>query len=140
MIEEIDHTADLAYKVVAENLEELFKDALVGFFKLIISNFDSIEKKIEEEIYLEDEEIDFLLHKFLEEVLYKLEVEGKVFKDCDIKIDKVNKTYKLLAKLYGDYLDRNKYDLLIIPKAITWNNFRVERENNKFKAYIVIDV
>ena len=67
---EIQHTADAAISVWAENLNELFKNSLKGMYQLIgiSSNFTPENDAIH--IVLQAEDLESLLVSFLSECLF----------------------------------------------------------------------
>lgn len=129
---EIQHTADLALSVWAENLKELFKNSLKGMYQLIgiSSNFEQGNNAIQ--IALQAEDSESLLVSFLSECLFfvlnkrlflvpeELEInDGKLI--CKMQVFSINKINKEI-------------------KAVTFHNLRVNHNNNGYEVIIVFDV
>jgi len=76
--EELEHTADAAFRVWAEDLEELFVDAARALFELI-ADLENVEPKERVEIEVEADDLVELFHDWLEELLFRHEVNEMLF-------------------------------------------------------------
>ncbi len=132
----IDHTADIAFEIRAYSLDELLRDAALAFYEAFTFT-DKIKGEKWVEIEVEEESIDYLLFSWLNEILYKFDVEHFGGRDVDVRVEESGK-FKAIGKIYGGKLDAEKIKLE--PKAITLHNFRVEKRDDGYYAYIVIDI
>uniref|UniRef100_A0A7C3YEY3 Archease n=1 Tax=Geoglobus ahangari TaxID=113653 RepID=A0A7C3YEY3_9EURY len=129
----VDHTADIAFEIYAKDLNELLRDAALAFYEAFVFT-EKIGDHIQREIEIEESSVDYLLYNWLNEILYLFDVEHFGGKKVDVKV----MSGRAKGKIYGDVLDPQKIKLE--PKAITLHNFRVEKRNGGYYAYIVIDI
>lgn len=132
----LEHTADVMFEARADNLEELFLECAKALNETIHGNLDIIQqtrKKIE----IRAENLEQLLYKFLEEFLFLLDSEDLIFNKIEaMGIDHEN--FTLEATLIGN--NAEKYHFTNDVKAITFNNLKIEKENETYKATVVLDV
>ncbi len=137
----LDHTADIAFEAFGSSLDELFENATRAFYDAFVM-VEKVTIETEKKIEISDVEIDFLLYKWLNEVLFLFDTEFFASKNIDISIEKEKKEYLLKANLIGGRISPEI--IKTEPKAITMHNFRVEKrkEGNRefWYAYVVIDI
>ncbi len=132
----IDHTADIAFEVNAENLEKLFEESAKAFYEAFC-DVNKIKNNIEKEIILTSDSVDTLLYNWLNELLFLFDVEYFAGKEIRVKI-RENEEFKLKSVLKGGNLSYENVKLE--PKAITLHKFRVERINDSWYAFVIIDI
>lgn len=124
----------------ADTLSQLFADAAFGMFRVISG--DSLtfipataqEKKIY--IELSDTDYDNLLFKWLNELLYKFEVNN--FFLTNLEIQGLEK-FSLYALCKG--ADYNVLSITPVEiKAVTFHNLEIKKINGGFCVNIVFDV
>lgn len=137
----LDHTADVAFEAFGSSLDELFENAARAFYDAF-AVIEKVNAESDRRIELSDFEIDFLLYKWLNELLYLFDTEFFAAKDIRVTIKKEKKEYLLSGSLTGGKISPEI--VKTEPKAITMHNFRVEkrREGKKeyWYAYVVIDI
>ncbi len=134
-----EHTADFEYEVYADNLEELFLLAAKTLFKAL-TDIEKVDKKIEHTIELEADNVDLLLHSFLDELLFLWHTENILFSDFSIKIDEKQNQLQLIAKCFGEYYDSSKHSLHLDVKAVTWHNFEIKKKIEGGKEVYYVDI
>lgn len=129
----IDHTADIGIIAYGESLEELFTNAAYGMLTLI-TDLEKIEPKIEEEISLTSFDLETLLVKFLNELLYIFEVKKIVFKE--FLINSISE-HNLRAQCKGDIVE----DSVIFReiKAATYHLLKI-KHNKCYKIQVFFDL
>lgn len=129
----VEHTADIAFEVEAESVEELFVDAANAFYEAFCSR-DLVKEEEEKSLELEEDDIEHLLYSWLNEILFLFDAEHFAAKEIDVSVR--NNTVK--AKLIGGKITPEAVKLE--PKAITMHKFRVERKGGKYYAFVIIDI
>ena len=77
-----------------------------------------------------------LLHAFLDEVLYQMQVTRMAFVRARVRITRGAK-WSCRAQLQGgDMAGHTKTDV----KAVTWNNFSLAQKDKEWKATVLLDV
>ncbi|RLI78560.1 archease [Archaeoglobales archaeon] len=132
----IDHTADIAFEVFGKNLNELFENATLAFYDAFVHTEKLGDETVEVEVEAED--VDYLLFKWLGELLYLFDTEFFGGKTCEVEVltEPPNKTAK--GRIVGGRLTPEM--IKVEPKAITLHNFKVEKKNGGWYAFVVIDI
>ena len=130
--------ADVAFEAKNKDLNKLFEDCALATFDTM-ADLKKVKPKIKKEIKLQSNNIENLLFKFLEELIFLKDAKYMVFSKFNIKI-KENKVLKLKATAYGDKINIKKHNLKVDVKAVTMHKFKVEKINNIWKAFIILDI
>ena len=129
----VEHTADIAFEVEAESVEELFVDAANAFYEAFC-NRGLVKEEEEKSLELEEDDIEHLLYSWLNEILFLFDAEHFAAKEIDVSV----KNNTLKAKLIGGKITPEAVKLE--PKAITMHKFRVERKDGKYYAFVIVDI
>jgi len=132
----IDHTADIAFEVEAESLEKLIEDATVAFYSAF-TYLDRIDESEVMEVVIEEESPDTLLFSWLNELLYIFDTHHFAGREVEVRTAK-NDVFRAQGIIRGGKLSPEKVRLE--PKAITLHNFRVEKTEKGWRAFVVVDI
>ena len=130
--EEVEHTADRAFRVRGRELTELLENAAQAMVALD-GEPPASECFIRRVIEVEGTDRETLLVNWLNEILY-LEQTHHEFYDHFLLSD-VTENH-LRAQLYGRQLDRSVTSV----KAVTFHNLEVKESSEGLEATIVVDV
>ena len=137
----VDHTADVQVKSWGRNLEEAFSQTAYSLMATITPDLNKINPNIEKVLKVEAEDKEALLFDFLSEFLYIFDVEELVFSEIEVKsVKKVNEQFELQAILKGEKFDKNKHELGIEVKAITYSFMEIEENKDDVQINIVFDI
>ena len=131
-------TADAAFEVEGSTLEELFRDAAVATFEVMVDT-KSVRTEITRDIELRNETVDGLLFDWLSELVYLKDADSLLFNKFDISIRK-NNTYELRATVSGDNIDQEKQSLRSDVKAVTYHMFEVKKTGRNWIARVILDI
>lgn len=132
--------ADAAFEAEGRTLPELFTSAALATTNVMVRNLEAVEPKTERNVALEAEDAEYLLYKFLQEIIYYKDAEMLLFGKYDVSIRSVDGQYELKAKFYGEKLDMEKHNLIVDVKAVTWHKFEVKQTKRGWKAVVVLDI
>ncbi|MFH1451849.1 MAG: archease [archaeon] len=136
VVEYLEHTADIKFKVIGNSYGEIFSEAVYALNETIRGEIRVSERE-EKKINANGYDMVSLLHNFLEEFLYLLEAEEfLVARIKEIKIDLEN--FKLESVVVGDKAKNYKFTNNV--KAVTYSEMYVSKENDKFVCQVVLDV
>ncbi len=128
----LDHTADIKLEVISSTKEGLFNeitkalaDYLTGGKKIIQST--------SREVQISGRDIQELIYKFIDEIIYLIDAERFVASSASVKI--VNGLIK--GTLKGDSIDAYKIQGV---KAATYAEMDIQQTKKGWKASVVIDV
>ena len=130
--EEIEHTADWAYRVKGNDLAELFIQAAKGLYNLVGMELTA-ETKITQFIQLQGIDREALLVAWLNELLYLHESKGLGFDRLEIQdLDGIS----LRAKVTGATTQQWLKDI----KAVTYHNLAIHETESGLEVTLVLDV
>lgn len=133
------HTADARFRAYGKTLEEAFSNSALAAFSLIVKT-SSVDKKILKEISIDAPDLEGLLYRFLEKILYFLDVDFFLLSDVKrIKIFEKNNKFFLSAELIGDKFNEG-YEQLGSVKAVTYNQMFVKKIKGKYITQVVLDL
>ncbi|MCZ7359034.1 MAG: archease [Candidatus Methanoperedens sp.] len=85
---------DAAFEAEARTLEELFREAAVATFEVMVDTM-GVEAKITREVELKNEAVDGLLFDWLSELVYLKDAEAVLFSKFNVNIKKNDAIPKL---------------------------------------------
>ncbi|HOK57325.1 MAG TPA: archease [bacterium] len=133
-IEIINHTADTGIIVKGKTIEEIFINSLKGLYEIM--GVKSNGKESIMEINLKSEELENLLVKFLNEMIYYMETKKMSGEIKEIKIDFKNNEYNLFAKLKMQKVEKIEKEV----KATTYHNLKIKKLDNQYTTTIIFDL
>ncbi|XRO75954.1 archease [Methanocaldococcus sp. 28A] len=138
MFDYFETTADLGVIAKGKTLEEAFKEGAKGLYNIMV-DIDKIDKKEKIEFELTGEDLEELLYNFLNELLFYTDVEGLVFNDFDIKIEK-NDKYRLKCTAYGEKINKEKHNIKEEVKAVTYHKMEIKQEDDGWNIRFIVDL
>ncbi|WP_048148922.1 archease [Palaeococcus ferrophilus] len=138
--EHYEHTADIGIRGYGETLEEAFEAVALALFDIMV-DVRKVEPRECREVEVEGEDLMALLYSFLEELLVLHDMEGLVFGDVRVNIEKTEEGYGLRARACGEVLDYEKHGPKEEVKAITYHEMRIEKiPDGRWMAQLVPDI
>ena len=131
-------TADAAFEVEGRTLEELFMDAAIATFEVMV-DMKTVEPWITREIELKNEAVDNLFFDWLSELVYLKDADALLFSKFDVSIKK-NDFYELKATASGEIINQEKHILRSDVKAVTYHMFEVKETGENWIARVVLDI
>jgi SHS2 domain-containing protein len=133
---EIEHTADLGIEVEADTLADLFRCAGLALFSLMV-NLENVQPCEEKFISIQAENWEELFHDWLSRLLREFLQDGFIAVAVEMKeIDSMH----LEARLTGEKLDYDRHEFETEIKAVTYHQFAVMQENDRWRARVIFDV
>lgn len=128
---ELSHVADTELAVWADNLSNLFRMAAMGMASIVGMELEDSKPDLREiELCAIDNES--LLVRFLDELLFWIEVEGSGFLDLDIEV--------LDLRLFGSIKIAPVTSIRKEIKAVTWHNIQIQQGDQGYNVRIVFDI
>ena len=136
---QIDHTADIAFKVSGESLEELFTAAAEAWRNSVVEEtqyYKRESKAIEIKSSLQEQ----LLVGFLNELNYYLFTRKWLFNLVQkMKIKNENDAWVLTGEIEGMTLSA-EIEIKREIKAITFHQMNIEKIGNQYSTLLVFDI
>jgi SHS2 domain-containing protein len=136
----LEHTADAYVEAYGTSLEEAFENAALATLD-VMTEPEKVEPRIEDAIEVEARDEYALLYSWLEELLIKFELAGKLY--SRFKISKIGKTsvgLKLKAKAWGEPYDPEKHPSKVGIKSITYHQMEILKKPKSVIVRLILDV
>src|SRR4051794_2574695 len=78
-VEAFDHTADVGLRIVADDLDDLFRTAAQGVFDYIVANRDEVRDVEHEPVSLAADDPGSLLVVWLNELIFRCETQHRLY-------------------------------------------------------------
>ncbi len=137
--EYLSHTADIKIRVWGDTLEEAFEEAAKAFTDTTVER-DKVDPKEKDVIKVEGLDLEELLYNFIEELIVRLDSEGKVYSEFKVEISEEDGKYVLSAEAYGEPLDISKHGSKIHVKAMTYHEMSIRKEDGRWVIEYVLDI
>jgi len=118
-------TSDVTFHAWAEGLDQLFVAAADATLNVMVRVLDSVRAVETRTASLEADALDLLLRRFLDELIYRKDVEELLLRATRVAVDAAHP--RLDAVLAGERIDPERHELLADVKAVTFHDLRVER-------------
>ncbi len=132
---ELEHTADWALQIWAQDVPALLEAAARGMYALSGARLKD-GPRLRRSLDLSAPDAEALLVAFLEELLFLGEMEGAAFERFDLCVTEDGEELRLHASLEGAPLAEQKKEI----KAVTWHNLNVRRTARGLETTLVFDV
>jgi SHS2 domain-containing protein len=133
-------TADVAFEAWGETREELFAACAAALLRTMVEEPDAVERRQEQLLRLEHEELDLLLFSFLQELVFLKDARRLLLHADGMRLGEGRGFFTLEATLYGEVIAPRRHSFIVDVKAITLHRFRVFFEGGTWKAVVVLDV
>jgi SHS2 domain-containing protein len=132
-----DHTADIGVHVYGADLPELFRNAVMAMYEAL-GELKKSEGQKQKSIEVQAESLEDLLHDWLAELLFEIEVNHILYDGLEFhQIE----NGKLLATIRGGVIDFVRSQMREEIKAVTYHQLRVEQlPAGTWCATVIFDV
>lgn len=136
----LEHTADAYIAAYGESLEEAFENAALATLD-VMTELEKVEPKVEDVLEVEAPDEYALLYSWLEEILVKFELTGKLY--SRFKISSIEKTpvgLKLKAKAWGEPYDPERHPSKVGIKAVTYHRMEIVKKPKAVTVKFILDI
>lgn len=135
----IDHTADVAVDLTGPTLGELFRSAAQALTDTITEH-SRVQPSVTQSVTLESGALDDLLVDWLNELLYRFEVQNVLVSDATVAVEDRAGRWYLAATIAGELFDAGKHPSRVQVKSATYHGLAVRREGDTWTARMVFDI
>jgi len=133
-------TADVAFEVWGETLEELFISGAAALLRTMAASPEHVERQQELGIRLEQDELDLLLFTFLQELIFYKDARRLLLHADRVQIAEREGGFILEAVVSGEQIDVGRHRMLVDVKAVTLHRFELQFRDGFWQAVVVLDV
>ncbi len=134
--EVFDHTADIGIVAYGSDISELFANAALGLFSLMVDVSD-LKEDIEHVVELSADDTESLLVEWLNELIYIFDVERLAFKR--FKIEEFTGS-SMKARCFGEKVYPQRHKITREIKAATYHMLQISKQDGLYKARIIFDI
>ena len=136
----LGHTADEYIEAYGINLEEAFESAALALFE-VMTDTNTIDPMESETIKVTAEDEVGLLYAWLESLILKFEVEGKLYSNFHVhRIEEVEEGFSLKAVVWGETYTPDKHPSRTGVKAVTYHRMEIQKDVNKATVKFILDI
>jgi SHS2 domain-containing protein len=144
-------TADVAFEAYGKTIEELFENCGLALMETMVdtktmSNVPPWADQMSKP-KLKSKNLEDLLYNFLSELVFLKDRDGLLFSKIKVKLSTFHggdsmpdKRLTLEAELWGERIDPRRHHLRADVKAVTKHLFKIEKEKDRYKATVVLDI
>jgi SHS2 domain-containing protein len=138
--EYLDHTADIKFLAYGKTLEEVFENAALAMFNVIIDT-GKVSGETARDVFLKSPDLESLLVDWLSELLYLFEVDEIVFREFQVKeVREEGSEYSITARASGEEFHSESLPFETEIKAVTYNQLEIKKTDDGWKAQVVVDI
>jgi len=130
-------TADTAFVAYGKDLNELFANAALAMFEVMVDT-KQIKPKINKKVKVDGNDLQSLMFNWLNGLLVFVDSENLAFSRFDIKVDEKN--LKLEAVCKGEKIDKKKHEIRTNVKACTYHLMEIKKMKNIWQAQVILDI
>jgi SHS2 domain-containing protein len=132
-------TSDLSFRAQGPTLEAAFAGAAQALLAATVEQPAAVEPRERRRIELEEPDLELLLARFLNELVYLRDAEDLLLRPERIAIERDGGA-RLRAQMVGERIDRSRHVLVSDVKAATVHGLRVEQTPDGWRADATLDV
>lgn len=137
--EYLEHTADIKFLAYGNTLEEVFENAALAMFNVIIDT-GKVSGETAREVSLTSPDLESLLVDWLSELLYLFEVDEIVFWKFRVEEIREEGEGSIKAVAFGEQYYPESHPFETEIKAVTYNQLELEKTVDGWKAQVVVDI
>ena len=131
----IDISGDVGIRAEGASLEECFISSAIGLYSLI-TDLTHVAPTEGVEIHLMEDNLEILLVRFLNELIFQFDTYGFIGKSLSVSINEC----EIFAKIKGEKFNPEKHTSKLIIKAATYHNLVLKKEDSLWIAEFVFDI
>lgn len=139
-------TADAAFEAYGKTIEELFENCGLALEESMVET-KTVTPVRNWRLEIRNSDLENLLFDFLSELIFLKDRDSLLFSKIKMKISRdsshgrgLNKYFSLEATLEGEEIDLSAHHLRADVKAVTKHLFKIEKEKDRYKATVVLDI
>lgn len=132
--------SDAGFEAWGPTLDECFHAAADALLALMVANPEAVEPREQRRFEVEHQELDLLLVRFLEEILYYKDAEQLLLHVVACSVAGETQPLRATAQLAGETIDRERHQLSADVKAVTLHRLSVQQREGQWVATVVVDL
>lgn len=134
-----EHTADIIVVAWGETLEKAFECAAKGVAEIMV-NRETIEEKDRKRVIIAGFDIENLLYRWIEEIIYLFDSQRFLVKDAKVHRISMEVEPILEGELIGDRYNPSIHEARTHVKAVTYSLMEVIKEDDLWRVRFTVDI
>ena len=130
-------TADVAFVAYGKTLSELFSNAALALFEVMI-NTRQVKPVVTKKIRTDGDDLESLMFNWLNALLVYVDGNSLAFSKFKVEVDEKKLTLK--AECSGEKINSKRHETRTAVKAATYHKLEVKKENDYWKAKVIVDI
>jgi SHS2 domain-containing protein len=135
----LEHTADIMIEAYGASLSETFSFAAKAMFDVMFDTSKVVPRRTVK-INVSASDLEGLLCLWLEELLYKFDVDKVAFSSFEFALTSDNGFMRGVGKASGEPYDPRVHSRRTEVKAVTYEEMLVTKTSNGYKARFTLDI
>jgi len=136
----LPHTTDAYIEARGATFEQALESAGVALFDTMC-DINSVSQELDDQLHVSGSDETNLLYDWLERLLLKFELEGKVYSKFEVtSISKSAGTMQTSARMSGEMYDRKKHGSKVEVKAVTYHKMEILRDKTGVTVRFILDL
>lgn len=135
----LDHTGDVQAHVRAASLGGLFADAALALTATLVEPED-VRPAARHEVSLAASSPEVLLVDWLNELVYRFEVNGLLVARADARVTDEGGAWRLDAVVAGEPFDEARHHARVLVKGVTYHQLAIVDVEGAVEATVVFDI
>ena len=132
--------ADVAIEAWGPDAETLFTHTSDATLNVMVQDLDTVTARVERSVALESGAFDMLLFNYLQETIFYKDAQRLLLRTKELKLTRTEEKFTLDAVMAGEELDMQRHELVVDVKAVTLHQFRVEKTERGWEAFVILDI
>lgn len=107
---------------------------------VMVEDLGTIRRSLELPIELEHDQLDLLLFRFLNELIFLKDARQLLLRVESLSIKKANANFILKGFVYGERPDPQRHPLRVDVKAVTLHRFSLRQTDGGWEASVILDI
>jgi SHS2 domain-containing protein len=130
-------TADVAFYAYGKTLDDLFSNAALAMFEVMI-NTRQVKPKVTKSLKVKGNDLESLLFNWLNALLVYVDGSSLAFSKFNVKVD--GEKFNMVAECIGEKIDSKRHETRTEVKAATYHKLEINKEDGYWKARVIIDI
>jgi SHS2 domain-containing protein len=135
----VDHTADVAADLTGRTLGELFGSAAQALTDTI-TEISRVQPSVTQSVTLESASAEDLLVDWLNELLYRFEVQDMLFSGSNVTVEQRDGRWLLTGSVTGELFDAARHPTRVLVKSATYHALAITHDSGVWRARVVFDI
>jgi len=134
-----DHTGDIGVRVRAATVSDLFADAAAALTATLVDPSTVLGRE-REWVALSAPSLELLLVDWLNDLVFRFDVDEFVAARVSPRIDQQEDEWKLEATIEGEHVEPARHRVKLLVKGVTYHQLEIVKTDRGFETSVIFDI